>query len=155
MAQEYHYWMSTDDVPFDTITTLHEYTENHYPIVVEAPDPSLKSPKYDWFDTHKWIENEAESQGERITKVEAQVKTLDQTANKLQNTATTLATTQQAATQQSQLVAKQVMASQKMMMNMQGMIASIAKQVGAPETPVAPANETETNETAKDNGGKE
>ncbi len=71
--QQYNYYFSNDSVPFDTITTTHEYKENHYPIVVTQPDPSLKEPKYDWAKG-AWIENAAESQGEKIHALQEEVK---------------------------------------------------------------------------------
>lgn len=73
--QQYNYYFSNDSVPFDTITTTHEYKENHYPIVVTQPDPSLKEPKYDWAKG-AWIENAAESQGEKIHALQEEIKRL-------------------------------------------------------------------------------
>ena len=71
--QQYNYYFSNDSVPFDTITTTHEYKENHYPIVITQPDTSLKEPKYDWAKG-VWIENAAESQGEKIHALQEEVK---------------------------------------------------------------------------------
>lgn len=73
--QQYNYYFSNDSVPFDTITTTHEYKENHYPIVITQPDTSLKEPKYDWAKG-AWIENAAESQGEKIHALQEEVKKL-------------------------------------------------------------------------------
>lgn len=73
--QQYNYYFSNDSVPFDTITTTHEYKENHYPIVITQPDTSLKEPKYDWAKG-AWIENAAESQGEKIHTLQEEVKKL-------------------------------------------------------------------------------
>lgn len=73
--QQYNYYFSNDSVPFDTITTTHEYKENHYPIVITQPDTSLKEPKYDW-TKGAWIENAAESQGEKIHALQEEVKKL-------------------------------------------------------------------------------
>lgn len=80
--QQYNYYFSNDSVPFDTITTTHEYTENHYPIVITQPDTSLKEPKYDWAKG-VWIENAAESQGEKIQKLEQEIQALQAVKNKL------------------------------------------------------------------------
>ena len=62
-----YYW-SNDNVPFRVIRTTDEIKEDQYPIVVTAPDPSLKAPKYDWMKK-KWIETSEESLGQRLTSV--------------------------------------------------------------------------------------
>lgn len=62
-----YYW-SNDAVPFRVIRTNDEITEDQYPIVITAPDPSIKAPKYDWIE-HKWIETSEESLGQRLTSV--------------------------------------------------------------------------------------
>lgn len=62
-----YYW-SNDDVPFRVLRTDDEIKEDQYPIVVTAPDPSLKAPKYDWMKK-KWIETSEESLGQRLTSV--------------------------------------------------------------------------------------
>ncbi|WP_144231782.1 hypothetical protein [Lactobacillus gasseri] len=62
-----YYW-SNDAVPFRVIRTNDTITEDQYPIVITAPDPSIKAPKYDWIE-HKWIETSEESLGQRLTSV--------------------------------------------------------------------------------------
>lgn len=62
-----YYW-SKDDVPFRVFRTDDEITSNQYPIVVAAPDPNLKAPKYDWVK-QEWIETSEESLGQRLTSV--------------------------------------------------------------------------------------
>lgn len=39
-----------------------------YPFVKEAPDPKLKSPKYDWFN-YRWYETDGAVQGQKISEM--------------------------------------------------------------------------------------
>lgn len=115
-----YYW-SNDDTPFQTIMMPEELTENKYPIVVEAPDPSLKSPKYDW-TKNQWIENDAQSQGERLNSVE----------NKVDDLSKSIKTTQiasQATAQQNSMITKQLGANQQMLMALQKTLAGVAHSV--------------------------
>lgn len=77
-----YYW-STDDVPFRVMTSNDEITANQYPLVVTAPDPSLKSPKYDW-TKGEWYDISKESYGQRLTAVTESLKTLEGSITSLQ-----------------------------------------------------------------------
>lgn len=59
-----------------------------YPYVKEAPDPKLKSPKYDW-DNYRWYETDGAVQGQQLAEITKQVNQLsDDVANdKLSNKA--------------------------------------------------------------------
>lgn len=77
-----YYW-STDDVPFRVITSNDELTANQYPLVVNAPDPSLKSPKYDWMK-RQWYDISEESYGQRLTEAIDGLKNLEGSVTSLQ-----------------------------------------------------------------------
>lgn len=77
-----YYW-SNDDVPFRVIRTTDEIKQDQYPMVVTAPDPALKAPKYDWIE-HKWIETEEESLGARLTSAVEQLENAQKAISSLQ-----------------------------------------------------------------------
>ena len=81
-AMKTYYW-STDDVPFRVITSNDELTANQYPLVVDAPDPSLKSPKYDWMK-RQWYDISEESYGQRLTEAIDGLKNLEGSVTSLQ-----------------------------------------------------------------------
>lgn len=120
------YYMSTDENPFVTFISPVKLDKVSYPIIETAPDASLSNPKYDWTKM-QWVDNSIESNAQKLADLETKVKEV--TKNIV------------ASGEQSSLVMKQVQSSQKMMMDMQTMIAGIAKSVGA--TP-APTTETTT-----------
>ena len=82
IAMHTYYW-SNDDVPFRVLRTDDEITSNQYPIVVAAPDPNLKSPKYDWIKG-KWYDISEESYGQRLTAVTESLKTIEGSITNLQ-----------------------------------------------------------------------
>ena len=52
-----------------------------YPFVKEAPDPKLKSPKYDWIN-YRWYETDGAVQGQQLAEITKQVNQLsDDVAN--------------------------------------------------------------------------
>ncbi|KJY56159.1 hypothetical protein JF76_07680 [Lactobacillus kullabergensis] len=52
-----------------------------YPFVKEAPDPKLKSPKYDW-NNYRWYETDGAVQGQQLAEIAKQVNQLkDDVAN--------------------------------------------------------------------------
>ena len=59
-----------------------------YPFVKEAPDPKLKSPKYDWIN-YRWYETDGAVQGQQLAEIAKRVSQLnDDVANdKLSNKA--------------------------------------------------------------------
>ena len=59
-----------------------------YPYVKDAPDPKLKSPKYDWIN-YRWYETDGAVQGQKLAEIAKQVSQLnDDVANdKLSNKA--------------------------------------------------------------------
>ena len=77
-----NYYISNDDVACKPIYTTLELDHDSWPIVVTAPSADLKAPKYDW-KNHAWVENAAESQGQRITALEDTQKSLDESVQKL------------------------------------------------------------------------
>lgn len=77
-----YYW-STDDVPFRVIASNDELTANQYPLVVAAPDPSIKSPKYDWMK-RQWYDISEQSYGQRLTEAVEGLKKLEGSINILQ-----------------------------------------------------------------------
>lgn len=46
-----------------------------YPFVKEAPDPKLKSPKYDW-NNYRWYETDGAVQGQQLAEIAKQVNQL-------------------------------------------------------------------------------
>lgn len=77
-----YYW-SNDDVPFRVIRTTDEITNDQYPMVVTAPDPALKAPKYDW-TKGEWYDISKESYGQRLTAVTESLKTIEGSITSLQ-----------------------------------------------------------------------
>ena len=69
-----YYW-STDDKPFAPTWVPFELAGDSYPLVVSEPDPTFKSPKYDWRN-RVWVDNVAETVFDKVNKVSDSVKTL-------------------------------------------------------------------------------
>lgn len=46
-----------------------------YPFIKEAPDPKLKSPKYDW-NNYRWYETDGAVQGQQLAEIAKQVNQL-------------------------------------------------------------------------------
>ena len=69
-----YYW-STDDKPFEPTWVPFELAGDSYPLVVSEPDPTFKSPKYDWRN-RVWVDNVAETVFDKVNKVSDSVKTL-------------------------------------------------------------------------------
>ena len=78
-----NYYISNDDVACKPIYTTLELDHDSWPIVVTAPSADLKAPKYDW-KNHAWVENAAESQGQRISALEATHATATKAIKQLQ-----------------------------------------------------------------------
>ncbi len=120
-----YYW-SNDDVPFRVLRTNDEITSNQYPIVVTAPDPSLKAPKYDW-KKQKWIETSEESLGQRLTSVVEKLEDAQKSINVLQEAhQTTLQNAESADTAMDQLKAT-VQQTSKMVANLSAMMIALGK----------------------------
>ncbi len=120
-----YYW-SNDDVPFRVLRTDDEITSNQYPIVVTAPDPSLKAPKYDWMK-QKWIETSEESLGQRLTSVVEKLEDAQKSINVLQEAhQTTLQNAESADTAMDQLKATLQQIS-KMVANLSAMMIALGK----------------------------
>jgi hypothetical protein len=93
------YFISNDDVACKPIYTTLELDHDSWPIVITAPSAELKAPKYDW-KNHAWVENAAESQGQRISALEGAQKSLDESVQKLtQNHTATVQANQTLTTQ--------------------------------------------------------
>lgn len=93
-----NYYISNDDVACKPIYTTLELDHDSWPIVVTAPSTDLKEPKYDW-KNHAWVENAAESQGQRITALEDAKKSLAESVQNLtQDHSATVQTNNQMST---------------------------------------------------------
>ena len=68
---------SDNKVDFKPVSFLddEELTENQYPFVITAPDPTIKSPKFDWIES-TWIDVSTEQQGVVIADLQSQVNEL-------------------------------------------------------------------------------
>ncbi|WEV37746.1 hypothetical protein [Lactobacillus sp. ESL0677] len=60
-----------------------------YPFVAEAPDPSIKSPKYDW-NKREWFEFAPDAQGQLINQLSADVKSVKTDTQAIKNDKTTI-----------------------------------------------------------------
>ena len=71
------YYYSDNKVDFKPVSFLddEELMENTYPFVITAPDPTIKSPKYDWAES-TWIDVSMEQQGVVIADLQSQIGTL-------------------------------------------------------------------------------
>ena len=69
------YW-STNDKPFYPVLVPADFdlTSAIYPLIPDAPDASIKSPKYDW-SKYTWIENEANAIGAQIANLNKNLAT--------------------------------------------------------------------------------
>lgn len=120
-----YYW-SNEDVPFRVLRTDDEITSNQYPIVVAAPDPNLKAPKYDWMK-QEWIETSEESLGQRLTTVVEQLENAQKSINVLQEAhQTTLKNNESTDTAMDQLQAT-VQQTSKMVANLSAMMIALGK----------------------------
>ncbi|MCT7703895.1 MAG: hypothetical protein N5846_00030 [Lactobacillus gasseri] len=120
-----YYW-SNEDVPFRVLRTADEITANQYPIVVAAPDPSLKAPKYDWMK-QEWIETSEESLGQRLTTVVEQLENAQKSIDVLQEGhQKTLQNAESTDTAMDQLQAT-VQQTSKMVANLSAMMIALGK----------------------------
>ena len=85
------YYYSDNKVDFKPVSFLddEELTENTYPFVITAPDPTIKSPKYDWAESI-WIDVSTEQQGVVIADLQSQVGTLTKSNDELTTQVTQL-----------------------------------------------------------------
>lgn len=115
----HEYFWSTDDRPFEPVWVRFEISNDSYPLVKEAPDTSMKSPKYDWRNG-VWQDNEEDSINARMTKTAETVKSLSQTVSQMQTNAQAQ---QQQATENDDKTAKSMKALQQVVMTMSQSIA--------------------------------
>lgn len=135
IAMHTYYW-SNDDVPFRILRTNDEITSNQYPIVVAAPDPNLKAPKYDWMK-QEWIETSEESLGQRLTSVVEKLEDAQKSINVLQEAhQDTLKNNETTDTAMEQLK-QTVQMSNRMMATLSATVSALTKAYQA-------ANTTET-----------
>lgn len=73
-------YASTNAVPFAAMLIPKKWAQigNVYPMTTIQPDPSLKSPKFDWNEM-KWFENDNAQQGQDVEDLKQQVETLKST----------------------------------------------------------------------------
>lgn len=63
----HEYYWSTEDRPFEPVWVNFELATNAYPLVKDAPNPELKSPKYNWrYDA--WNDNLADFINKKLDK---------------------------------------------------------------------------------------
>lgn len=115
----HEYFWSTDDRPFEPVWVRFEISNDSYPLVKEAPDTSMKSPKYDWRNG-VWQDNEEDSINARMTKTAETVRSLSQTVSQMQTNAQAQ---QQQATENDDKTAKSMKALQQVVMTMSQSIA--------------------------------
>ncbi|WEV51688.1 hypothetical protein OZX69_03055 [Lactobacillus sp. ESL0731] len=73
-AKTYIYYRSDNQVPYAIDREEQPFGDYiPYPFVAEAPDPSIKSPKYDW-NKREWFEFAPDAQGQLINQLSADVK---------------------------------------------------------------------------------
>lgn len=92
-----YYW-STDEQPFAPAWVPFKLAGDSYPLVAQAPDPDIKSPKYDW-KNRIWIDNMATTVFDKINKVSDTVKDLTTRLNTVAAAQTTATKSDQAADQ--------------------------------------------------------
>lgn len=69
---------SDNEIPYGVLPALKGlYKSTKYPIVLEAPDPSLQKPKYNW-TTLSWEEHAEEEQAELINDAKQELKNVRQ-----------------------------------------------------------------------------
>ena len=80
-------YKSNDEIPFE-IEFVPKGTKINWPLIIEAPDPNLKSPKYNWIK-HEWFEYDQTTQGQKLAEIAKQVNKLsdDVASGKLSNEA--------------------------------------------------------------------
>lgn len=129
-----YYW-SNDDVPFRVLRTDDEITSNQYPIVVTAPDPSLKAPKYDWMK-QKWSETNEESLGQRLTAVTESLKTLEGSITSLQEAHKDTLQSAEASDKVMDQLQASVQQTNRMMANLSAMMVALGKRSQSSNTEV-------------------
>ena len=67
-------YKSNDEIPFE-IEFVPNGTKVNWPLIAEAPDTNLKSPKYNWIK-HEWFEYDQTTQGQRLAEISKQVQQL-------------------------------------------------------------------------------
>ena len=67
-------YKSNDEIPF-ALEFVPKGTKINWPLIVEAPDPNLKSPKYNWLK-HEWFEFDQTTQGQKLAEISKQVQQL-------------------------------------------------------------------------------
>ena len=80
-------YKSNDEIPF-AFEFVPKGTKINWPLIIEAPDPNLKSPKYNWIK-HEWFEYDQTTQGQKLAEISKQVQQLskDVASGKLSNEA--------------------------------------------------------------------
>lgn len=78
-------YKSNDEIPF-ALEFVPKGTKINWPLIAEAPDSNLKSPKYNWIK-HEWFEYDQTTQGQKLAEISKQVQQLskDVVSAKLSN----------------------------------------------------------------------
>lgn len=115
-----YYW-STDDMPFEPVWVPFKLDHNLYPLVVTAPDPSIKQGKFDWI-TNTWTDIDNQSTGQKVATLTASVNNIAESVKQLKDDQLTNAKTDK----QNQLQMESV---QKMLANSNAMTGQISGQM--------------------------
>lgn len=168
----YVYYFSDPDATdqklrFHEIYTDVEFDELPWHVHTEKPDESLKDPVWD-INTNGWVENSKDGQAailqeatQKIEELDKKSAELDQANDKFDQAMKTMQTAQQNNTEQNEMLTKGMAAlmksqkdNNKLMMSMQKVMENLAKQNKDVTTPEAPATDTSTQSTNKqENGG--
>lgn len=149
------------------ITLPYELPELPWHWHTEKPDDSLKDPVWD-LKVNGWVENSKDGQAailqeatQKIEELDKKNAALDQANDKFDKAMKTMQTAQQNNTEQNEMLTKGMAAlmksqkdNNKLMMSMQKVMENLAKQNKDVTTPEAPATDTSTQSTNKqENGG--
>lgn len=72
-------YKSNDEIPFG-IEFVPKGTKVNWPLIAEAPNSNLKSPKYNWIK-HEWFEYDQTTQGQKLAEISKQVQQLSKDVN--------------------------------------------------------------------------
>lgn len=72
-------YKSNDEIPF-ALEFVPKGTKINWPLIAEAPDTNLKSPKYNW-NKHEWFEYDQTTQGQKLAEISKKVQQLSKDVN--------------------------------------------------------------------------
>ncbi|WEV36205.1 hypothetical protein [Lactobacillus sp. ESL0677] len=84
-VQQTAYYLSNEQYPCLLVGIVGEFDKGvPYPLIAEAPDPSLKNPKFNR-SLGKWVEMDPESQGAQIAQLQQENDALKKSNSALQS----------------------------------------------------------------------